>query len=28
MHMYWNFAGDRKDMIDGASVGWTQQLGS
>jgi uncharacterized protein YndB with AHSA1/START domain len=25
-HTYWNFAGDRNDMIDGASVGWTLQL--
>jgi ribosomal-protein-serine acetyltransferase len=23
---YWNFAGDRKDVIDGASAGWTVQL--
>ncbi|MGB6987556.1 MAG: SRPBCC domain-containing protein [Candidatus Aquilonibacter sp.] len=25
-HTYWNFAGDRKDVIDGTSVGWTQQF--
>ena len=25
-HAYWNFTGDRKDMIEGASTGWTQQL--
>jgi uncharacterized protein YndB with AHSA1/START domain len=23
---YWNFAGDSKDVIDGASAGWTQQM--
>jgi uncharacterized protein YndB with AHSA1/START domain len=25
-HSFWNFTGDRKDMIDGASVGWDQQM--
>ena len=25
-HTYWNFAGDSKAMIDGASAGWTQQM--
>jgi uncharacterized protein YndB with AHSA1/START domain len=25
-HTYWNFAGDRKDVIDGASAGWTEQM--
>lgn len=25
-HTYWNLAGDSKTVIDGASVGWTQQM--
>lgn len=25
-HTYWNFAGDRKAVMDGASAGWTEQM--
>jgi uncharacterized protein YndB with AHSA1/START domain len=25
-HSFWNFTGDRKEMIDGASAGWNEQM--
>ncbi|HTV93275.1 MAG TPA: SRPBCC domain-containing protein [Verrucomicrobiae bacterium] len=25
-HTFWNFAGDRNDMLDGASAGWNEQM--